>query len=61
MTITYTDGMQKVVIKQKYAYHYNKAGSLIKKTEMKEGRKAFIDQLWDTGFRPTKVKYGLTS
>ena len=50
MTSTYTDGVQKVVVKNKYAYHYNKAGSQIGKSEF-ENRCDFIDKLFAAGFK----------
>ena len=45
----YTDGIQTVAVKSKYAYHYNKAGSVIGRSQF-ENKRDFIDQLHRTGF-----------
>ena len=56
MTSTYTDGVQKVVVKNKFAYHYNKVGSLVGKTEF-ERRIDFIKKLFKAGFKRDEEDY----
>jgi len=48
MSSTYTDKVQIIVVKSKYAYHY-KNDSLLFKSEF-TSRKEFIDKLYDNGF-----------
>jgi len=50
MKSTYTDGVQRVEVKNKYAYHYNKAGSCIGRSRF-DHRREFIDRLYAIGFK----------
>ena len=60
MSSIYIDGVQKVVVKNKYAYHYNKAGSCIGKSEFEQttrGRIDFINKLFAAGFERDPEDY----
>jgi len=49
--ITYTDGIQDIVLKVKYAYHYKAKGFIpMGKTYIFDNRQAFIDKLIEMGF-----------
>jgi len=53
MSSTYVDGVQTVIVKNKYAYHYNKAGSCIGKSQFEptvKDRCHFIKKLFAAGF-----------
>ena len=53
MSTIFTDGVQTVVVKNKYAYHYNKAGSCIGKSQLgptAKDRCHFIKKLFAAGF-----------
>lgn len=58
--IVFTDGVQRIVVKTKYAYHYNKAGSFYGKTEFGHkpwSKPCFINKLIDLGFKADKQEY----
>ena len=58
MTATYTDGVEKVVVKNKYAYHYNlKTGSYMGKSDFLGNRIDFIKSLLKTGFKRDEEDY----
>ena len=61
MKSVYTDMVQIVVVKNKFAYHYNiKNGSYIGRSEFEpttKGRMEFIDQLHATGFKRDEEDY----
>ena len=60
MSSTYVNGVQTVVVKNKYAYHYNKAGSCIGKSQFeptRKGRRDFIKKLFAAGFTRDEADY----
>ena len=60
MKSIYTDGVQTVVVKNKYAYHYNKAGSLIGTSQFgltRKERRYFIEKLFKAGFKRDEADY----